>query len=226
MMNLHPEVDYTVLSERELKIKASRELFTIFYLTKNQGLTDVEIHQWTQYLNYTGYNGFTPDRIVSGAVYRWNDIVTRDLNLESKCINVGDGVCKRPPNYGYEVGNPICCKFHGILQKPPMNLVLELRLYKPKKSKNLKKGRFYLYPSFAKRVFPYNPEYWNPTSSDFNLENVRIPINLLQIKRESSVIILPEKKDHENEKEYLFEDFDSLFNFDYSNVVNDFILNT
>lgn len=64
------DVDFDLLTRQEFKFKACRDLFQIFFTTKNNGLTDLEIHKKALELNITGYSGLTPDCIVRSNIYR------------------------------------------------------------------------------------------------------------------------------------------------------------
>ena len=104
---LHPQVDYSYLTEREKNYKASRELYTIFYLSNNVGLTDMEMHEWAKKLNFTGYNGLSPDAIIRSSIYRWNDIIVNEL-IPMKMCEYGD--CQKTPRYGLVNMRPMYCK--------------------------------------------------------------------------------------------------------------------
>lgn len=145
----HNDVDYSALSPKEKRIKASRELFTIFFLSKNQGLTDMDIFRWTKKLKFTGYDGMTPDCIVRSNIYRWNDMADVIASKDSLC-NHKNG-CVSPCSWGFEWGNPVVCRKH---KQENMILAVEERLVKRKKEKGCSKGKFYFDPVFAKRVFP------------------------------------------------------------------------
>jgi len=123
--NFHKDVDYSFISEQEKKLKASRELYTIFYLAKNVGLTDQEVFNWAKKLNYTGYEGFAPDSIVRNNIYRWNDIAVKavtggvrcnvdDIRTDSDellCTEVG---CKTTSSWGFAGESATKCKNHKL----------------------------------------------------------------------------------------------------------------
>lgn len=64
------DVDFDLLTRQEFKFKACRDLFQIFFTTRNSGLTDLEIYNKALELNITGYSGMTPDCIVRSNIYR------------------------------------------------------------------------------------------------------------------------------------------------------------
>lgn len=141
-------VDYSALTPAEKRIKASRELFTIFYLEKNRGLTDIEIHKCAEKLKFTGYDGFAPDSIVRSNIYRWNDMVITAVTKGTRC---DFEKCKKICSWGYEPDKPSRCERH---KKEDMRRVVEERLVKHKKEHGCSKGKYYFDPVFARRVFP------------------------------------------------------------------------
>lgn len=163
--SFHKDVDYTFISEEEQKYKSSRELYTIFYLTKNQGLSDMGIYEWAKKLGFTGYDGFTPDAIVRSNIYRWNDMVITAITSGLRCA---EDACNKKCIYGYEKNKPLRCAKHKL---DNMHQVVEQRLVKHKREPGASKGKFYFDENFAKKVFPHltHPSHpskpSNPTSS-------------------------------------------------------------
>lgn len=74
----HPDVDYSGLSMLEKSKKASHDLYTIFYLTRNKGLDDVEIGYYARSLGLSGYGALTLDCAVRGNIYRWNNMAKKE----------------------------------------------------------------------------------------------------------------------------------------------------
>jgi|SRR6478609_2119225 len=62
-------VDLTVL---EKKSKLFRDLHTIFTLYGENGLTVMEIYGHAKKLEFTGYNGYTPDSAIRKSISKWN----------------------------------------------------------------------------------------------------------------------------------------------------------
>jgi hypothetical protein len=157
----HPLVDYSLLNEREYKLKRFRDLYTIFYLSRNVGLTDMEIHEWIIKLGILGYNSLTPDSVVRGNIYRWNDLSNEFNNISGRC---NDKTCKKYSNHGYEIDKPLFCRRHA---EKSMILVVEERLYL-KKNEYItnddfdrgRKNKFFLDPRFFQRMYLKNMEYW------------------------------------------------------------------
>ena len=144
----HPDVDYSHISEAEQSKKAYRDLYTIFYLTKNCGLTDMEIHEWAHKLKFNGYNSYAPDSAIRGNIYRWNDLVVGAVTGDKQCEEAN---CTKICSWGFEDNQPTRCARHVV---KGMRKVVEERMIKKKKEGNSSKGKFYLDESFAKRVFP------------------------------------------------------------------------
>jgi hypothetical protein len=143
----HKDVNYDVLSVTEKKIKASRELFTIFVLDGNKGLTDVEIWKRTQELKMTGYAGLTPDCIVRSNIFRWNDMAISSITRGKICENP---VCKKICSWGHEENKPHFCQRH---KKEGMTRVVEERLIKLPKEPGQSKGKYVFDEKFAVKVF-------------------------------------------------------------------------
>ena len=80
----YPNVDYSVLTDRERQLKACRELYAIFCLTNNRGITDEEIGEIAKEMGMTGYAGITLDRIVSANLVRWHKVVKEVCGSEEK----------------------------------------------------------------------------------------------------------------------------------------------
>ena len=143
---IYNQVDFTLLYEKEWNYKVCTDLFTIFYLTKNVGLTDVEICNIARHYKLTGYDGLTPDCIVRSKIYRWNDISDSIFNVQ--CLS-----CKKFARYGYEWGKPLYCTQHSIKN---MYIVIEQRLYRAKKEFGSSKGKYYLDKNFLNRILQDN----------------------------------------------------------------------
>jgi hypothetical protein len=143
----HADVDYTPISEEERKYKSSRELYTIFYLTQNRGLTDLEIYHIAKDLKFTGFDGSAPEAIVRSNIYRWNDMVITAALGDIRCPETG---CTKKCIYGYERHKPLRCEKHKL---EDMMRIVEVRLVKHPKKPGESKGRFYFDENFAKRVF-------------------------------------------------------------------------
>ena len=144
----HKDVDYSFISEEEKKYKSSRELYTIFFLTKNQGLSDMGIYDWAKKLGFSGYDGYTPDAIVRSNIYRWNDMV---ITATTGGLFCSEDRCNKKCIYGYEKSKPSTCSKHKV---SGMIKVVEERLVKHKKELGASKGKFYFDEDFAKKVFP------------------------------------------------------------------------
>ena len=143
----HKDVNYEALCTEEKRIKASRELFTIFYLNNGKGLTDMEIHKEALRLGMTGYDGYTPDCIVRSNIYRWNDMAVKPVTGGTKC---SEEDCKKICTYGYVKDKPTRCNTHKFKN---MIRVVEERLVKCKKEPGHSKGKYYLDETFGKKVF-------------------------------------------------------------------------
>jgi len=148
LKKFHSDVDYSLLSKEELKYKTCIDMFTIFYLSKNIGLTDLEIHAKALELKLTGYNGMTPDCITRSNIYKWNSIA--DSIVGKICLKVE---CNKFANHGTQWNNPIYCKKHS---EQGMSLVIEQRLYRQNKSHVHRKGKFYLDKKFLERILKIN----------------------------------------------------------------------
>jgi len=149
----HKDVNYDVLTDREKKIKASRELFTIFYLTRNKGLTDDDIHKWAVKLEFTGYEGCTPDAIVRSNIHRWNEMVIVAATDGKRCefFHTSSEPCNKMLRWGYDSDKPLRCDKH---KEEKMEMVIEERIVKKPKENNESKGKYYFHERFAERVFP------------------------------------------------------------------------
>lgn len=79
----YPDVDYSPLCDKERDLKACRELYAIFYLNYDKGLTDVDIGEYARYMKMTGYNGITLDCIVRANLTRWHTEVRKVLGNEA-----------------------------------------------------------------------------------------------------------------------------------------------
>jgi len=146
--NFHKDVDYSILSEKEKKIKASRELYTIFYLTNNVGLTDMEIYKHALQLGFTGYKGYAPEAIVRNNIYRWNGLAVSAATGGKMCDTDG---CKKFACWGFETHNPTKCQRHS---EKDMTKVVEERLIRTDKESGSSKGKFFFEADFANKVFP------------------------------------------------------------------------
>jgi hypothetical protein len=154
MKKYFDNVNYSLLSETELKFKACIDLFTIFFLNKNRGLTDIEIYEYARCLGMSGYDGMVPDCIVRSNIYRWNDI--SDSLREKTCENPA---CEKYANYGIEWNKPILCRKHAKSENSRHDtgytLVIEERLYRAQSDGTTRKGKYYLDPLFYKRIKSY-----------------------------------------------------------------------
>jgi hypothetical protein len=142
----HSDVDYNLLHLREKKYKACTDLFTIFYLSKNIGLTDLDIYNWAIKLKFSGYDGMTPECIVRSNIYRWNSISNSIFG--KVCLK-----CQKYANYGLVQNEPSLCKKH---REPNMKLVVEERLYRAERESTSGKGKYFLDPIFLSRILTIN----------------------------------------------------------------------
>lgn len=186
--SFHKDVNYTLISEQEKKIKASRELFTIFYLTQNKGLTDEDIYLWAKKLGFSGYEGYSPDAIVRNNIYRWNDLAVSLVTGGTKC-NTAD--CKKICSWGIEKNKPTKCERH---KENNMKKVVEERLIKMKKEPGASKGKFYFDENFARRVFPNVVPH--STSSSSKMKVLEVPGTMNPV----NMLLNPPKQIEENEE--------------------------
>lgn len=194
-------VDYSLLTKKEYKFKACRDLFAIFYLSKNCGLTDIEICEKAKALKLTGYAGLTPDCIVRSNIYRWNSIA--DSLVGVKCIQ-----CTRYANHGTLWNKPTHCKFHAT---DNMKLVIEQRLYRRDKIGDSRKGKFYLDENFLNRILQIN-----------NFINVSLDTLNNPVQDQKSFEI---NKGHTllEDKDFSFDDYNSILNMDQHELTSLFM---
>ena len=145
----YENVNYDALTLDEKRNKASRELFTIFHLNGNRGLTDMEIHSEALKLNMNGYDSYAPDSVVRSMIYRWNDIAIRSKTGGLKCLHPS---CKKFGNWGLSLDELFCKKHKTSIM---LNLIEERVIKMPKVNGNTK-GKYYLNESFALTVFGEN----------------------------------------------------------------------
>ena len=144
----YENVNYEHLPAEEKRIKATRELFAIFYLNKGKGLTDMEIHFEAERLEMTGYKNMARDSVIRNKIYCWNDMAIKSVTGGTTC-NYPEG-CKKICSWGFEKNKPSRCEKH---KEEHMKRVVEERLIKHPKVEGTSKGKYYLDDAFAKRIF-------------------------------------------------------------------------
>lgn len=139
----HPDVDYSKLPEYERDRKISRDLFTVFYLHQNKGLTDIEILKTFAKLGINGYDNLTPEATVRGNMYKWNNMVVGKQTGKKLCKK-----CSRLATHGSQNGENIeYCSHHATND---MILLVKIRVI----SKKLPRQRalYYLHQEFCEMI--------------------------------------------------------------------------
>lgn len=70
--SLRNDVSYGALTQRERRLKAPRDLFEIFFVKRNCGLTMQQIAACCRDLNMKGYAGNSIEDVVRGNLHKWN----------------------------------------------------------------------------------------------------------------------------------------------------------
>ena len=157
------DINYEPLLEQEKKKKPNVELYNIFYIFGENGLTDWEIFECAQKLGFTGYDCDTPDSNVRGKIWRWNNFV---LKINSKGIKC---TCGKIATCGFKKNEPIKCANHKDLK---MIKVVEERIERKPKENGESKGKFFLDAEFGKRV--YNLKQSSPLKNVIDNNYVKV----------------------------------------------------
>lgn len=173
-----PRVDYSCLSEVEFKNKASRELFAIFYLTGNRGLTDATIQKCAKALNFTGHDGDVPESSIRCSIYKWNDMAVSAVTGGRTC---DEPTCSKICTFGYEDGKPLRCRKHKY---DNMQKVVEERLYRGDRTDGSSKGKYFLDPKFAARI-------WKDGKSPIDSFQTPTPASQLRQETPSGTTTIP-----------------------------------